>query len=145
LQHGLIGLHRLLGGFVGRDRLIDLLLRGDLLGEQLLLAPKVAGGLRKCRVVLCELRLVAGYEGLDLTIVEGEEQIALPDELTVRDMLLQHLAVDARADNDDCGSRIPMVRRRITKSLASALTTITGTVRPMEPPLREVPRSDAAS
>jgi len=103
LQHGLIGLHRLLGGFVGRDRLIDLLLRGDLLGEQLLLAYQVAGGLRKCGVVLCELRLVAGYEGLDLTIVEGEEQIALPDELTVRDMLLQHLAVDARADNDDCG------------------------------------------
>ena len=57
--------------------MIQLLLRRDVLGDQLLLAPQVGLGLRKRCVVLCELRLVASDQCLDLAIVEGEQQIAL--------------------------------------------------------------------
>ena len=72
LQNRLICLDRLLGRFVGRGRLIQLLLRRDLLVDQLLLAPQVGLGLRERCVVLCELGLVASNQRLDLAIIQGE-------------------------------------------------------------------------
>ena len=60
LQHRLVRLDRLLGRLEDCGRLIELLLRRNLLLDQLLLAPQVGLGLRKRCVVLRKLRLDRG-------------------------------------------------------------------------------------
>ena len=94
---------RLLSRLEDCGRLIELLARRNVLLDKLLLAPQVGLGLRKSSVVLRKLCLVTGNQRLDLAIIQGEQEIALLDDLAVTDMLLEHLAFDARFHNHDGG------------------------------------------